>query len=81
MKAYQFAIYTVNPQTNETGWDIEFRTIFANERSEAREALRNTPLFDCVILFNYCTDVDMANLSSEQLTAIETGYTDNPDLF
>lgn len=87
MKAFNFEIYTNNPETGENGWDIKFRTVLVDstetntKTSGAREALKQTPLFDCVILFNYCIDVDMSNLSSEQLNAIEIGYTDNQDLF
>ena len=82
MKAFNFEIYTVNPETKETGWDIVFRTVFVettdtNTRtSGARDKLKQTPLFDCVILFNWCIDVDMSNLSSEQYTDIERGYAD-----
>lgn len=81
MKAYQFEIYTIDPVTGQTGWEIVNRTVLAESKAEAREALKNTPLFDCIILFNYCVDVDMSNLTSEQFAVIEAGYTDEDLLF
>lgn len=81
MKAYQFEIYTIDSVSGQTGWEIVNRTVFAESKAEAREQLKQTPLFDCVILFNYCVEVDMANLSAKQLAVIETGYTDEDLLF
>ena len=52
MKAYQFEIYTCNPTTKESGWDIQFRTVLANNIKEAEEELEISPLFDCIIAFN-----------------------------
>lgn len=83
MKAFNFEIYTKNPQTGEEGWDIVFRTVFVDSKetnstkSGAREALKNTPLFDCVILFNYCMDINMSDLTPTQLSAINAGYYDS----
>lgn len=77
MKAYNYEIYTVNEQTGETGWDIKFRTIFAETREEAKQILKNSPFFDCVILFNWCVELDMANLSARDLNDINNQYSDD----
>lgn len=76
MKAHNFEIYLCNPETGETGWEIEIVTIYGNNTvNEAREALKTVvPNFDTVILFNEEFDVDMANLSAEDFQAIERGY-------
>lgn len=58
VKEYNFEVYTVNPTTGETGWDIKFRSVFAHSKEEARELLKQTPLFDCVILFNFGVKLD-----------------------
>jgi hypothetical protein len=82
MKAFNFEIYTINPETKETGWEIVFRTVFVNSdetdtrKSGARAKLAETPLFDCVILFNWCIDVDMSNLSESDLRDVNRGYSD-----
>ena len=50
MNCYQrVEIYTLNPETKETGWDIKFILVKGRSRNEARERLKNYPLFDCVI--------------------------------
>lgn len=60
LKEYAFEIYTLNPNTNETGWDIINNcVVVAETMQEARVKLKEYPLFDCVILFNYaCEDID-----------------------
>jgi hypothetical protein len=57
MKASRFEIYTKNELTGETGWDIKFRYVIG-ERKEAMEELKNTPYFDCVILYDFTIDID-----------------------
>jgi hypothetical protein len=45
-------IYTKNPQTGEGGWDIEFVDVYANDRKQAKQILKEQHnLFDCVISF------------------------------
>lgn len=63
MKAFNFEIYTLNPITKETGWEIEFPTVYANSYQHAIEILKNDyPDFDCVILFNWVTELDGSQL-------------------
>lgn len=74
-KAYNFEVYTCNPATGETGWDIKCPTIFATDKANAREILKNEyPHFDVIILFNYCTE-----MSESDITTYATGinYRDN----
>ena len=80
MKAYRFEIYTNNAITGESGWDIVFRTVFADDIETARANVSNTPLFDCIILHSHTSDIDMSDLTSSQYEAIEVGYTDE-DIF
>lgn len=61
IKAHNFEIYTVNESTGEQGWDIKFRTVFATDRKEAREILKTSAYFDCVILHNYSIEPSMWN--------------------
>lgn len=48
-ESYCFEIYTLNPETKETGWEIKFVEVLANSMREAREKIKSFPLFDCVI--------------------------------
>lgn len=50
--AFNFEIYTCNPETGETGWDIHCPTVFAKDKAEAKEKLKSYPNYDCIILFN-----------------------------
>jgi len=58
MKAARFEIYTTNPETGGSGWDIKFRYVLGETIKEAREVLKSTPNFDCVILFDFHIDVE-----------------------
>jgi hypothetical protein len=49
LNEYDFEIYTKNPETGETGWDIKFVRVYAKTRNEAGETLKTFPDFDCVI--------------------------------
>lgn len=74
MKASRFEIYTVNELTGETGWDIKFRYVLG-EYKEARKELKNTPFFDCVILYDFTIDIDNVDEEvKEQL--INDGWAD-----
>jgi len=53
MKHYNFEIYTNNPVTGESGWDIKWAGCFANSKEEAREEIKNFPNFDTIITFNF----------------------------
>lgn len=53
MNKYQFEIYTVNPETAEKGWKIKFRNVTAKSFERAKEILKSTPYFDCIILVEY----------------------------
>lgn len=58
MKAFNFEVYTCNPTTGETGWDIKFPTVFADSMEQAKAFLRTSyPNFDCIILFNYGIEI------------------------
>lgn len=51
---FNFEIYTCNPKNpKEGGWDIMSVSVKAETKVEAREKLKNFPLFDVVILFNF----------------------------
>jgi hypothetical protein len=59
---YNFEIYTLHPETGESGWDIEFLNVRANTKTEARELLAKYPLFDCIILFNHRHELESNEL-------------------
>ena len=63
MREINFEIYTMNPQTGETGWDIKFVSVIAEDKEKALELLKKKPLFDVVILTEYNMEI---NLSDEQ---------------
>lgn len=46
---YDFEIYTTNPETGETGWDIKFIRVYATDRKTARTIVSTFPNYDCVI--------------------------------
>lgn len=50
---FNFEIYTSDPVSGTTGWDIKMVSVRASNREEARESLKEFPYFDCVILFNF----------------------------
>jgi hypothetical protein len=50
---FEYEIYTKNPITGQPGWDIQFITIIANSRKEAKELLRRHPNFDCIITVEF----------------------------
>lgn len=52
-KKFGFEVYTLNPETKDTGWDIKFVDVIAETKAEAKEILKTWDLFDCIILFNY----------------------------
>ena len=56
-----YEIYTVNPETGERGWDIEF--IIALDREDAA----TYPHFDCVIMKD-------GTFSTCKLSAANSGY-------
>ena len=59
MNCYQkVEIYTLNPETKETGWEIEFILVKGMSRKEARERLTDYPLFDCVISWEGYETID-----------------------
>ena len=56
-----YEIYTVNPETGETGWDIEF-VIALSQKDVA-----TFPYFDCVIMKD-------GTFSTCKLSAANSGY-------
>jgi hypothetical protein len=50
---FNFEIYTSDPITGATGWEIKSVSVKAETKQQARENLKNFPLFDVVILFNF----------------------------
>jgi hypothetical protein len=52
-KYYNFEIYTSDPITNTTGWEIEMLSVKANSMQEAKLKLLEYPNFDVIILFNF----------------------------
>lgn len=67
MKKFNYEIYTNNALTGESGWDIMFVSVFAEDKKVAREMLSYFPNFDCVILFNY--GIDINDMDFEALNA------------
>ena len=53
MLEFNFEIYTKNPVTLESGWNIKFASVFADSKEEAKDKIKEFPLFDCIILFNF----------------------------
>lgn len=52
-KYFNFEIYTCDPVSGTTGWDIKMVSVKATTKTEARETLKSFPDFDVVILFNF----------------------------
>ena len=69
MLEFNFEIYTCNPETFETGWDIKFVSVFAEDKADAKEKLKDFPLFDCIILFNF----GGCELDEEELNLLNNG--------
>lgn len=57
MRYYNYEIYVKHPTEDIDGWDIEFVSVLANSRKDAREKLNGYPRFDCVISFNYSHEI------------------------
>jgi len=57
MKEINFEVYTKNSKTGEDGWDINFVSVIAESKAEAKLILSKWDLFDCIILFNYSVDL------------------------
>ena len=51
MREHCFEIYTLNPVTRETGWDIEHVVVVADNKKEAVKKIKKYPLFDCIISY------------------------------
>jgi len=72
IEAFTFEIYTKNPLTGETGWDIKFVRAFGETKAEARNWLENTfPNFDCEIAST--EHWNGTNLSPEDVEAYARG--------
>ncbi len=52
-KYFNFEIYTSDPLTKTTGWEIKTVSVKAENKQEAKEKLKNFPNFDVIILFNF----------------------------
>lgn len=48
----------------------------AETLADAREKLKNSPFFDCIILLNHSENIDMSNLNANQFNAIQKGFVD-----
>ena len=73
INTYNFEIYTKNPRTGETGFDIAFINVYAKSNKEAREILKQTPDFDCIILDN-SPEWDSVPATKEELRTYRQGY-------
>jgi hypothetical protein len=61
--SWNFEVYTRDPITGATGWDIKFPNIFAETMKEARQILMDEyPDFDVVILFNHNIPMSHADM-------------------
>lgn len=54
---FNFEVYTKHPKTGETGWDLKFVSVIADTKEEAKEYLKQWPLFDCIITHDYTVRV------------------------
>lgn len=55
-----FEIYTSDPITGTTGWEIQFVEVLGvNTTKEAREKLKTFPHFDVVILCDYLVEMEV----------------------
>jgi hypothetical protein len=52
-KYFNFEIYTSDPITGTTGWEIEMVSVKAETKIDAKEKLKDYPNFDVIILFNF----------------------------
>jgi len=52
-KYFNFEIYTIDPITKTTGWDIKMVSVKADSIETARKEIKDLPNFDCIILFNF----------------------------
>lgn len=50
---FNFEIYTSDPITGTSGWDIQMVSVKAETKLEAKEKLKSYPNFDVIILFNF----------------------------
>jgi hypothetical protein len=50
---FNYEIYTCDPITGTTGWEIQNISVRAETRKEARELIKNYPNFDVIILYNF----------------------------
>ena len=60
LKIFGFEIYTLHPETKESGWGLLFVEVIAESKAEAKEILKAWDLFDEIILFNYEVKQDCA---------------------
>lgn len=65
MKEINYEVYTINPTTKETGWDIKHVSVIANSKDEAKKVLKNWEIFDEIILCNFCTEIKESESSGE----------------
>lgn len=68
LQEFNYEVYTLNPDTGETGWDIKFVSVIAPDSKTAKSYLKQWPLFDCIILHNYETP-----FSEEQYVEFKEG--------
>ncbi|CAN1552740.1 hypothetical protein MCERE19_02236 [Spirosomataceae bacterium] len=49
LKSYQAEIYTICPNTGQTGWYIKMIRTLAENKEQARLNFKTCPIFDCII--------------------------------
>jgi len=52
-KYFNFEVYTSDPITKTTGWEITTLSVKAESKQEAKEKLKDYPNFDVIILYNF----------------------------
>lgn len=73
LECFNFEIYVKNPETGESGWDIEHVNAFGVTKADAIEHLRSYPNYDCVITatesWNGCKldEADVAAFAAGQM--------------
>lgn len=58
MKTFGAEVYTKDKPNGQTGWDIKFIETVAHNKAQALEILKQWPLFDVVILWDYAIETD-----------------------
>ena len=51
-KVFNFEVYLKSPVSGQSGWELHFVNVYANNETEARQQLKFYPRFDKVLQYN-----------------------------